>query len=106
MYGRSTYDPPMLRTEISGGVLTLTLDRPEKRNALSIELRRELAAALRSAASDEAVRCTVLTGAGSAFCAGMDVAQFGGDADRASSAAGVGSAEGCSRRCIASCCGA
>jgi enoyl-CoA hydratase/carnithine racemase len=61
------------------GVVRLTLDRPEKRNALSLELRDELADALEAAAGDEAVRCVVLTGAGSAFCAGMDVTQFGGD---------------------------
>ena len=61
------------------GVVVLTLDRPEKRNALSLELRDELADALEAASGDEAVRCVVLTGAGSAFCAGMDVTQFGGD---------------------------
>src|SRR5215212_5508939 len=61
------------------GVVLLTLDRPEKRNALSIELRVQLADALEAAAADSSVRCLVLTGAGSAFCAGMDVTQFGGD---------------------------
>src|SRR4051794_6265826 len=61
------------------GVARVTLDRPEKRNALSIELRVELADALAAEAADPAVRCLVLTGAGSAFCAGMDVTQFGGD---------------------------
>ena len=61
------------------GVARVTLDRPEKRNALSIELRVELADALEGEAADPAIRCLVLTGAGSAFCAGMDVTQFGGD---------------------------
>src|SRR5881628_227390 len=61
------------------GVRRLTLDRPEKRNALSLELRDELADALEAAEGDEATRCVLLTGAGSAFCAGMDVTQFGGD---------------------------
>src|SRR4051812_22169422 len=61
------------------GVARVTLDRPEKRNALSIELRVELADALAAEAADPAVRSLVLTGAGSAFCAGMDVTQFGGD---------------------------
>jgi enoyl-CoA hydratase len=60
------------------GVTLLTLDRPEKRNALSIELRDAIADALD--ASD--ARCVVVTGAGSAFCAGMDVTQFGGDAEQ------------------------
>src|SRR3954452_23131797 len=61
------------------GVRRFTLDRPEKRNALSLELRDELADALEAAEGDEATRCVLLTGAGSAFCAGMDVTQFGGD---------------------------
>ena len=61
------------------GVARLTLNRPEKRNALSLELRDALADALEREAGDEAIRCVVLTGAGSAFCAGMDVTQFGGD---------------------------
>ncbi|MFL5418786.1 MAG: enoyl-CoA hydratase/isomerase family protein, partial [Myxococcales bacterium] len=48
-----------------------------KRNALSIELRTQFAEALRGAARDDAVRCTLVTGSGSAFCAGMDTSQFG-----------------------------
>lgn len=65
----------LVGVERADAVVTLTLDRPEKRNALSIELRRELTEALR-ATSDAVV---VLTGAGTAFCAGMDTTQFGGD---------------------------
>src|SRR3954447_5260814 len=61
------------------GVARVTLNRPEKRNALSLELREQLAGALEAQAADDDVRCVVLTGAGSAFCAGMDVTQFGGD---------------------------
>ncbi|HEX8119828.1 MAG TPA: enoyl-CoA hydratase/isomerase family protein [Solirubrobacteraceae bacterium] len=68
-----------LRTEIDGALAVLTLDRPEKRNALSIALRYALADALDALAADEAVHAAVLTGAGSAFCAGVDVTQFGGD---------------------------
>src|SRR3954454_2595719 len=70
---------PLRVDRISDGVVLLTLDCPEKRNALSLELRTELAVALEDAAADEGVRCLVLTGAGTAFCAGMDVTQFGGD---------------------------
>ena len=70
---------PPLRQVLDGDLATLTLDRPEKRNALSIELRFALADALDALAADDAVHCAVLTGAGSAFCAGMDVTQFGGD---------------------------
>jgi enoyl-CoA hydratase len=60
-------------------VAVVTLNRPDKRNALSIELREELTAALESLGADAELGCAVLTGAGSAFSAGMDVSQFGGD---------------------------
>jgi enoyl-CoA hydratase/carnithine racemase len=70
---------PLRVDQISEGVVLLTLDRREKRNALSLELRTELAAALEKAAAGDDTRCLVLTGAGTAFCAGMDVTQFGGD---------------------------
>lgn len=59
----------------------MTLQRPEKRNALSIELRVELAEAFARLGEDDSVGCIVLTGAGPAFCAGMDITQFGGDLD-------------------------
>jgi enoyl-CoA hydratase len=62
-----------------GGVALLTLNRPDKRNALSIELRYELARALAALEEDDSVGALVVTGAGSAFCSGMDVTQFGGD---------------------------
>lgn len=55
------------------GVRTLTLNRPERRNALNPELWAALLAALRAVGSDSSVRCVVLTGAGNAFCAGADV---------------------------------
>src|SRR5919201_3236363 len=70
----------MLSSEIRDGICTITLRRPEKRNALSLELRAALAEKLRGAAADEEVAATVVTGEGSAFCAGFDVTQFGGDA--------------------------
>lgn len=63
----------------SDGVALVTLRRPEKRNALSIELRSELTEAFGRLARDDGAGCIVLTGAGSAFCSGMDVTQFGGD---------------------------
>jgi enoyl-CoA hydratase len=62
-------------------VAQVTLNRPEKRNALSIDLRVELADALAELGADEELGCVVLTGSGSAFSAGMDVTQFGGDDD-------------------------
>jgi enoyl-CoA hydratase len=70
----------LLSIQRQEGVTVVTLLRPEKRNALSIDLRVELAECFASLGEDEGVGCIVLTGAGSAFCAGMDVTQFGGDA--------------------------
>jgi len=68
-------------TRPSEGVLTLTLNRPEKRNGLSIGLRDDITAALDAAAADVSVRVVILTGAGSAFCAGFDLSEFGGLGD-------------------------
>jgi enoyl-CoA hydratase/carnithine racemase len=69
----------LLVDRLDGGVAQLTLNRPEKRNALSIEMRFELARVLAELGGDDAVGCLVMTGAGSAFSGGMDVTQFGGD---------------------------
>jgi len=55
------------------GVSTITLNRPEKRNAMSPELMEEFAKALDMAAKDDDTRAIVITGAGEAFCAGGDV---------------------------------
>ncbi len=69
-----------LTTERGGGYAVVTLDRPAKRNALTLAMRRRLADALATLASDDQVACLVLTGAAPDFCAGMDVSVFGGDA--------------------------
>ena len=71
----------LLSIEREGDVALVTLRRAEKRNALSIELRQELAESFDGLSEDETVGCIVLTGAGSAFCSGMDTSQFGGDLD-------------------------
>jgi enoyl-CoA hydratase/carnithine racemase len=55
------------------GITTITLNRPEKLNALAGHMRRDLAEALEAAASDRGVHVVVITGAGRAFCAGGDV---------------------------------
>jgi enoyl-CoA hydratase/carnithine racemase len=68
-----------LTVEHRDRVAVVTLQRPEKRNALSIELRVEIARAFEELSRDKSVACTVLTGAGTAFCSGMDTDQFGGD---------------------------
>jgi enoyl-CoA hydratase/carnithine racemase len=69
----------LLSIERRNEVALVTLQRPEKRNALSIDLRVELSEAFGRLGGDDGIGCIVLTGAGSAFCAGMDVTQFGGD---------------------------
>lgn len=56
-----------------GAVRTVTLNRPEVRNAIDIPLRLELAKALETADADESVRAIVLTGSGTVFCAGGDI---------------------------------
>jgi enoyl-CoA hydratase/carnithine racemase len=73
--------PGLLSIEHTGDVAVVTLRRPDKRNALSIDLRVELADAFTRLSEDDAVGCVILTGAGSAFCSGMDTDQFGGDMD-------------------------
>ena len=62
-----------LRVEVDEGIATLTLDRPDARNALDAALKGELLDAVRMADHDPAVRVVVLTGAGAAFCAGQDL---------------------------------
>lgn len=65
--------PQYLRTETDDGILTITLDRPEKLNALIEPMSAELQEALDRAGSDDEIRCVLLTGGGRAFCAGQDL---------------------------------
>src|SRR5262245_49463009 len=69
----------LLSLEHKDDVAVVTLQRPEKRNALSIDLRIELADAFSALGEDAGVGAVMLTGAPPAFCSGMDVTQFGGD---------------------------
>jgi len=62
----------ILTTE-SEGIVTITLNRPEKLNAFIGHMRRDLAEALEHAGSDRSVRVVIVTGAGRAFCAGGDI---------------------------------
>lgn len=64
-----------LRVEIDGPVATITIDRPEALNALTVPVKVALREALESLAVDRAVRAVILTGAGRAFCAGQDLAE-------------------------------
>ncbi|MDB5848465.1 MAG: Enoyl-CoA hydratase [Rhodoferax sp.] len=56
------------------GILTLTLNRPDRLNAFTVRMAEELIDAFTQASDDDAVRAVVVTGAGRAFCAGMDLA--------------------------------
>jgi len=79
-----TLSPPQFRPRTSGPVLTekigavavMTLNRPDKLNAIDIPLRLALADAIDAADRDPTVRSVVLTGAGRAFCAGGDIASM------------------------------
>jgi enoyl-CoA hydratase/carnithine racemase len=62
---------------VEDGILTLTLNRPEQMNAFTVEMANELVAAFGRASEDDAVRAVVVTGAGKAFCAGMDLSKPG-----------------------------
>lgn len=62
-----------VRIEMAGGVATVTLDRPEARNALDEATKVALRDGLASIGADDTVRAVVLTGAGSAFCVGQDL---------------------------------
>jgi enoyl-CoA hydratase/carnithine racemase len=66
-----------LKWEVADGILTLTLNRPDQLNAFTVEMADELEAAFRRASADDAVKAIVVTGAGKAFCAGMDLTRAG-----------------------------
>lgn len=72
----SPVDHKKLLFSVDAGVATLTLNRPERSNALDDELTRELLDALKQIERDETVRAVVLTGAGKNFSAGQDLAAF------------------------------
>lgn len=81
--------PETIRVETEGGICTVTLSRPEKRNAYVPQMGDEVVAAFRGAREDPAVRAVILTGAGKGFCAGVDL-----DALTASMQAGGASGPG------------
>jgi len=64
------------------GVRTLTLNRPERRNALTPAMQNELIVALEDAAASATTRLLILTGAGEAFCAGLDLSELQAMADK------------------------
>jgi enoyl-CoA hydratase len=70
----------VLISERDGHVLLLTLNRPAQRNALNFELRSSLRSAFDDFEDDDDLRCAVLTGTGTAFCAGGDLKEMAGSA--------------------------
>jgi 2-(1,2-epoxy-1,2-dihydrophenyl)acetyl-CoA isomerase len=81
---------PDLLASLNDGVLTLTLNRPDARNAMSDDMNQALARQLADAELNAAVKCIVLTGAGQGFCAGGDVKAMAGRGGGASGASGGG----------------
>src|SRR3954449_11467333 len=70
-----------IRYEIEDGVLTITLDRPDRLNAFTPTMGRELLEALDMADADDSVRAVIVTGAGRGFCAGADLGAGGSTFD-------------------------
>ncbi len=71
---------PVLLVDKQDGIATLTLNRPDQMNALSLELRRALEAELVALRTDREIGVVILTGAGRAFCAGLDLKEMGSGA--------------------------
>ena len=66
----------VVRSEAAGGVLVVTIDRPEARNAVNLAVAEGIAAAMDALDGDDSLRAGILTGAGGTFCAGMDLKAF------------------------------
>lgn len=71
----------LVHNSVLDGIATVTMNRPQKRNALSIELIEALEQAIESIERDDSVRVLILSGEGEAFCAGMDLQGVMADAD-------------------------
>ena len=65
-----------IRYEVDDGVATITIDRPEKRNAMTYAILGQFNQAITDAGADDAVRAVIITGAGGAFCAGTDLSDL------------------------------
>ena len=82
-----------IRYDAAGGVVTVTLNRPEKLNAVTAVLIRELLDAFDAADADDAVRVVIVTGAGRAFCAGADLSGGTRTFDRSTPSGTAGDSE-------------
>lgn len=65
-----------IKYEVEDGIATLTLNRPEKRNAMNYEMLLDFIAATREASEDSSARVLIVTGSGGSFCAGSDLSDF------------------------------
>lgn len=72
----------LIKTEVDDGVLIITINRPEAKNAINLETAQAMAAALDRLDADESVHIGILTGAGATFCSGMDLKAFARDRQR------------------------
>ena len=97
----------LLLVDVADGVATVTLNRPQAMNALSRALRAAIVSTFHRLADDPAVEVLILTGAGRAFCAGLDLKELGGESgsadDTESAVAGgdvVGALHGCGKPVI------
>ena len=71
---KRSYETVLAQTENS--VTTVTLNRPEKKNAMSPQMHRDMSALLAELRYDDETRVIVITGAGESFCAGQDLKQY------------------------------
>ena len=69
-------EEPVLFTEVEDGVLIVTMNRPEAKNAMSKALAEGISAAMDRLEAEDGLRCAILTGAGGTFCSGMDLKGF------------------------------
>src|ERR1700722_2737546 len=87
-------DPSLVRLEFPiAGCAIVTLDRPAAMNALSLAMRKQLAATIDDLRSAPDVRVVIVTGAGKAFCAGLDLKELGASRDLASTIDPAGPAD-------------
>src|SRR5690606_21593552 len=86
-----------------GAIATVVIDNPGRLNALSLPMWGQLEAAFRTLSADEAVRCVVVRGAGDAFAAGADIAEFEHERDDVESARAYGKAVHTALDAISSC---
>jgi enoyl-CoA hydratase/carnithine racemase len=87
-------DPTTIATELQDRILTITLDRPDRLNAFTVPMQRELCAAFDRADADPEVRAVVVTGRGRGFCAGADLAMGGATFDVEAGGPATGDADG------------